>query len=155
MTIETIHEIQFLPISVHEAWRFFSDPKNLCDITPPSLNFEVTSTLPKKMYPGLIIRYRMTPLLKIPHQWITEITHVVEPHLFVDEQRFGPYRFWHHQHRFREIEGGVAMQDLVHYVLPYGMIGRMAAARLVRRKLRHIFAFRRDYLAKKFGTMTK
>ncbi len=78
---------------------------------------------------------------------------MVEPHLFVDEQRFGPYRFWHHQHRFREIAGGVEMQDLVHYALPYGMIGRLAAARLVRRELRHIFTFRREVLAKKFGTL--
>ncbi len=152
MTLETLHEIQLLPISIHEAWRFFSDPQNLSAITPPTLNFEVMSALPGKMYPGMIITYRITPLLNISRQWITEITHVVEPHLFVDEQRFGPYRFWHHQHRFREIEGGVEMQDLVHYALPYGVLGRLAA-RQVRQKLRHIFAFRREVLAKKFGTL--
>lgn len=155
MHLETLHAAQLLPISINEAWRFFSDPKNLCDITPPSLNFEVTSALPEKMYPGLIITYRITPLLKIPRRWITEITHVVEPHLFVDEQRFGPYRFWHHLHRFREIAGGVEMQDVVHYALPYGVIGRLAAARLIRRELQHIFAFRREFLAKKFGTLTR
>lgn len=155
MHLETLHAAQLLPISIHEAWRFFSDPQNLRDLTPPSLNFEVTSALPEKMYPGLIITYRITPLLKIPRQWITEITHVIEPHLFVDEQRFGPYRFWHHLHRFREIAGGVEMQDVVYYALPYGVIGRLAAASLVRRQLRRIFAFRREFLVGKFGTMTK
>ncbi|MDZ7292699.1 MAG: SRPBCC family protein [candidate division KSB1 bacterium] len=153
MKLETIHEIQLLPISIHQAWEFFSDPENLSEITPPALQLKLTSTTPEKMYPGMIITYRLNPFFAISSTWVTEITHVVEPHLFVDEQRFGPYRFWHHQHRFREIEGGVEMQDLVHYALPFGVLGRIAAGRLVRGELRKIFTHRREVLAQKFGTL--
>jgi ligand-binding SRPBCC domain-containing protein len=152
MTLETIHEVQVLPISLEAAWRFFSNPYNLSEITPPALRFEITSELPEKMYPGMLISYRLTPFLNIPQRWVTEITHVDEPHFFVDEQRFGPYRFWHHQHKFREVQRGVEMQDLVHYALPLGLLGKMAVP-LVRKELRQIFAFRREVLAKKFGTI--
>jgi len=105
------------------------------------------------MYPGMIINYRITPLLGLSRQWITEITHVSAPHLFVDEQRFGPYRFWHHQHLFREIAGGVEMEDIVHYIIPFGRLGQLVAAALVKKELQKIFDFRRDVLAKKFGTL--
>jgi len=148
-----IHRVQQLSISIHAAWDFFAEPRNLQELTPPSLSFEVTSELPGKMHPGMIITYKLTPLLGIPSRWITEITHVAEPHLFVDEQRFGPYRFWHHQHLFREIAGGVEMEDIVHYIIPFGRIGQLAAAALVKKELQNIFDFRRDVLAKKFGTL--
>jgi len=146
-----LKEVQRLPISLPEAWRFFSDPRNLPRITPPSLGLEVTSDLPGKMYPGMVITYRVRPIPGVRVGWVTEITHVLEPSLFVDEQRFGPYRFWHHQHHFREIEGGVEMEDIVHYALPLGTIGRVFGGPLVRRRLAEIFAFRRRFLVREFG----
>ena len=88
---------QRMPTTIDEAWSFFSNPNNLKLITPPSLGLETTSKVSEKMYAGMIIVYRVRPLLGIPMKWITEITHVDAPHLFIDEQRFGPYRFWHHQ----------------------------------------------------------
>lgn len=153
MKLESLHRLQRLSIPLRTAWDFFSDPRNLRDITPPALGFQVTSTPAEKMYPGMIICYQITPLWGLSRQWITEITHVAEPQLFVDEQRFGPYRFWHHQHLFREIAGGVEMEDRVHYMLPFGWLGHLAAARLVKRELQKIFDFRREALAKKFGTI--
>ena len=129
MTPSVLREVQRLPISVPEAWSFFSDPRNLPRITPPSLGLEVTSDLPGKMYPGMIVTYRVRPIPGVPVDWVTEITHVREPSLFVDEQRFGPYRFWHHEHHFREVEGGVEMVDLVLYALPLGGIGRVFGRR--------------------------
>jgi len=152
MKLETIHRLQRLSIPLHTAWDFFSDPHNLRDLTPPGLGFQAASAPAGKMYPGMIITYKITPLLGISRRWITEITHVVEPHLFVDEQRIGPYRFWHHQHLFREIAGGVEMEDIVHYIIPFGRLGQLAAAMPVKRELQKIFDFRRDVLAKKFGT---
>lgn len=143
-------ELQRLPISLQEAWNFFSDPRNLPRITPPSLGLEVTSALPGEMYPGMIITYRVRPIPWISVGWVTEITHVREPSLFVDEQRFGPYRFWHHQHHFREVEGGVEMEDIVHYALPLGGIGRVIGGPLVRRRLDRIFAFRRRFLEREY-----
>jgi ligand-binding SRPBCC domain-containing protein len=112
---------------------------------------EVISDPPERMYPGLLIEYRVRPLMGVPMGWLTEITHVVEPHLFVDEQRFGPYRFWQHQHRFRASGGGVEMEDEVHYLLPGGPFGRVADSCLVRRRLMEIFEFRRRSVERIFG----
>ena len=151
MRPSALREVQRLPISLPEAWSFFSDPRNLPRITPPSLGLEVMSDLPGVMYPGMIITYRVRPIPWVSVGWVTEITHVREPVLFVDEQRFGPYRFWHHEHHFREVEGGVEMEDIVHYALPLGTIGRVFGGPLVRRRLEQIFSFRRRFLAREFG----
>jgi ligand-binding SRPBCC domain-containing protein len=151
VTPSVLREVQRLPISLPEAWSFFSDPRNLSRITPPSLGLEVTSDLPGVMYPGMIITYRVRPIPWVSVGWVTEITHVREPVLFVDEQRFGPYRFWHHEHHFREVEGGVEMEDIVHYALPFGTIGRVFGGPLVRRRLEQIFSFRRRFLVREFG----
>jgi ligand-binding SRPBCC domain-containing protein len=103
------------------------------------------------MYAGLVVTYRIRIPPGVPSTWVTEITHVREPHFFVDEQRFGPYRFWHHQHHFQEKDSGVEIQDIVHYGLPLGVLGRLPHFFVVRRQLRSIFAFRRAALDKRFG----
>lgn len=149
MKLHLLEERQNLPVTIGEAWTFFSDPANLARITPPSLGFEVTSPPAERMYAGMIVTYRIRPFFGVRVSWVTEITHVDEPHLFVDEQRFGPYRFWHHQHLFREIEGGVEMRDLVHYALPPG--GGAARRLLVAPRLREIFGHRREVLERTFG----
>lgn len=151
MKLERLSSSCVLPIGPAEAWEFFSDPRNLERITPPSLGIEITSDLPPRMHPGMIVAYKVRPLLGIPVRWVTEITHVREPHLFVDEQRFGPYRFWHHQHHFREVEEGVEVSDLVHYALPLGPLGRLLGGGTVRRQLGEIFAFRKAFLEETFG----
>jgi ligand-binding SRPBCC domain-containing protein len=134
-----------LPTDLETAWAFFSDPRNLPKITPPWLGFSVVSRLPERMHAGMIARYTVRPFPLMTVTWITEITHVDEPQFFVDEQRFGPYRFWHHQHHFREAPGGIEMRDLVSYILPFGAAGALAA-RYVARRLQEIFDFRRDTL---------
>ena len=149
MKLHRLDARQVLPVTLAEAWDFFSDPRNLARITPPSLGFEVTGAPAERMYAGMIVTYRVRPLFGVPVSWVTEITHVDEPHRFVDEQRFGPYRFWHHQHLFREIEGGVETRDLVHYALPPG--GFAAGPLLVAPRLREIFAHRREVLERTFG----
>lgn len=146
---------QELPITIEEAWNFFSKPDNLLHITPPSLGFVITSDLPPKMYQGMIVTYTVTPILNYPIQWVTEITHLNEPHFFVDEQRFGPYKFWHHQHLFSETKSGVEMTDLIHYALPLGPIGKIANRLFVIKQLNQIFDFRRKYLQEKFGIVSK
>ncbi|RNC70731.1 MAG: hypothetical protein ED859_05690 [Desulfuromonadales bacterium] len=152
MKIHRLERSQCLPVTLAEAWAFFVDPCNLCLITPPDLGFAITSPVPSRTYPGLVITYTVTPFAGIPVRWVTEITHAEEPRFFVDEQRFGPYRFWHHQHLFREVTGGVEMDDIVHYGLPFGLLGGIAAP-LVARRLASIFDFRRTVLADRFGTM--
>ena len=151
MQIHRLFFRQRLPVDPDRCWAFFSDPANLRDITPPTLNFRVTSSLPPRMYAGMIICYRIRPLVAFDLTWITEITQVREPFFFVDEQRFGPYRFWHHQHHFRAISGGVEMDDEVHYALPLGWLGRAMNRLFVERQLRHIFSYRRAVLEQRFG----
>jgi len=137
---------QFLPISLTEAWEFFSSPGNLSKITPPQMGFIITSGPPPKMHSGQIISYKVSPIPGFTTNWVTEITHVQEKQFFVDEQRFGPYRMWHHEHHF-EIQGnGVLMTDRVSYKLPFGIFGRIAHGLFVRKQLQTIFLFRENYL---------
>lgn len=143
MKIYTFSKKQYLPVSIEVAWDFFSSPENLKKITPEYMGFKITSDPGDgKMYPGQIISYVVTPVLGIPLSWATEITHVLDNRYFVDEQRFGPYSFWHHQHWFREVEGGTEMTDIVNYGLPLGFIGRIANTLFVKSKLMEIFDYR-------------
>lgn len=146
MKLYTIKAIQNLPIEIEEAWKFFSNPNNLAVITPEWLNFNVTSNLPDKMYAGMIVSYKVHPVLGIPLNWVTEITQVKEPFYFVDEQRFGPYKLWHHQHHFKETETGVEMTDIVNYALPFDPISRIINSLAVKNRVRGIFRFREKKL---------
>jgi ligand-binding SRPBCC domain-containing protein len=142
-----------LAATLDEVWAFFSDPRNLPVITPPSLGLRITSPVPGEMYPGMIITYSVSPIAGIRLQWVTEITHVVERRLFVDEQRSGPYRFWHHQHHFREVDGGVEASDIVHYALPFGILGDLVQRFSVRRQLDEIFDFRLSMMRQRFTVL--
>ena len=151
MSLHTLEQSQTLPLTMEEAWDFFSSPRNLDDITPPDLGFKITHLPGERMYEGQIITYKVkvAPAVWVP--WVTEIKAVDEWKSFVDEQRFGPYKFWHHRHTFESVEGGVLMNDLVHYALPFGPIGSIAHAVFVKAKLLRIFGFRREMLEKRFG----
>ncbi len=138
---------------MEQAWEFMSNPKNLAVITPPSMGFTTLSGDDRKMFPGQIINYTITPMFGIKLQWVTEITHVVDTGYFVDEQRFGPYKFWHHKHFFKKVPGGIEMQDIVHYKVPMGILGRMVHPFLVKPKLREIFDYREKKLKELFGEM--
>ena len=151
MKVNQLKAIQNLPISIDEAWEFFSNPNNLKVITPEWLNFKITSRLPDKMYPGMIISYKVHPVLGIPTTWVTEITQVNEPYYFVDEQRYGPYKMWHHQHHFKEKENGVEMIDIVDYALPFDPFSRPINSLLVEKKVKEIFKFREKKLRLLFG----
>ncbi|MEX2379339.1 MAG: SRPBCC family protein [Vicingaceae bacterium] len=128
--------------SLEEAWDFFSNPKNLKVITPEYMGFDITSDLDEEMYEGMIITYKVTPLLGIKMDWMSEITHIKNKAFFVDEQRIGPYKLWHHQHHFKEIENGTEMTDIVHYAAPMGFIGKAVEPFLIRPKLKEIFDYR-------------
>lgn len=144
--------IQKIPVSLAEAWDFFSKPKNLSEITPKELDFNIISLYHgEEMYPGQIIEYKVKPLLGIPMYWMTEITHVEKERYFVDEQRFGPYSLWHHQHHFKAIPGGVEMTDIVHYKIPFGFLGDIAQWLIVKKNLQQIFTYRELAVAQRFG----
>lgn len=147
MPIDQLERRQIVPISLPDCWRFFSDPRNLEKITPPTMNFTVKSALPPEIHPGLMIEYTITPLLGIRLTWLTEIVQVDAPHRFVDEQRIGPYRIWHHEHFFRAVpEGGTEVRDLVTYVPPLGPLGAILNRLIIRPQLERIFDYRRENL---------
>ncbi len=143
-----------MPIPIAKAWDFFSSPANLQTITPDTLGFSIISAHHgTKMYPGQVIEYKVSPVAGIPLYWMTEITHVEEGKFFVDEQRFGPYSLWHHQHHFKEIDGGVEMTDIVHYKIPFWFLGDIAHSLFVKAQLKKIFDYRYKKIEDLFGKM--
>lgn len=138
----TLKRIQLLPMSLDEAWEFFSNPANLNNITPAYMRFRILNKSGERMYPGQIITYTVRPVLGIPLFWMTEITQVKEKEYFIDEQRRGPYAFWHHTHFFKNVPGGVEMTDIVHYRLPFGPLGKLLHWLFVRKQLNDIFDYR-------------
>ncbi|MGN6166522.1 MAG: SRPBCC family protein [Flavisolibacter sp.] len=145
------HTSQLLPARLDDAWRFFSSAKNLACITPPELDFTVLTQLPEgEIYEGMIIDYRVRPLFGIPVHWQTEIAKVDKPFMFTDRQLSGPYHKWEHTHIFEPKDNGLLMKDEVVYQLPLGIIGTIAHAIVVRKKLEQIFDFRRKTLIKIF-----
>jgi ligand-binding SRPBCC domain-containing protein len=156
MYFHSIKSTQHLPITLEEAWGFFSSPYNLPKITPPEMGFIITSDKKdaEKMYAGQIISYILKPLFNIPVKWMTEITHVKDKEYFVDEQRFGPYKLWHHKHSFIKTETGVEMTDVVNYVLPYGVLGEIAHSLFLKKRIEYIFEFRTKILNEKYNIKT-
>ena len=151
MKIYTFHRKQKLPISLSEAWEFLSNPKNLSILTPTEMNFTIISKDEKPMYAGQVIQYSVTPIAGIKATWISEITHLEEGKYFVDLQLYGPYAFWHHKHFIHEIDGGVEMEDIIDYKVPFGIFGRIFHPLLVRPKLEKIFSYRQNKLVEIFG----
>jgi ligand-binding SRPBCC domain-containing protein len=151
MKLYTLERSQVIRASLADAWQFFSDPHNLAGLTPPELNLVVPADTPHSIHPGMIIAYRIRALVGTPASWVTEITHVTDRRMFVDEQRLGPYRFWHHQHHFRETGEGVEVRDLVHYSLPFGPLGKLVHAMVIKARLKEIFDYRVDAIRSEFG----
>ncbi|MFZ4414120.1 MAG: SRPBCC family protein [Bacteroidales bacterium] len=147
MAFFQFHKEQFINASVEEVWDFISSPQNLKKITPKKMGFDIlTLNLPDKIYEGMIICYRVRPLLNIPTNWVTEITHVRDKSYFVDEQRLGPYSLWHHQHIILPLKNGVLMKDIVSYRPPFGILGRIANSLFIQSKLNEIFDYRTKVL---------
>jgi len=143
---------QKISTTIDEIWDFISSPANLKEITPDYMGFDITTkNLPDKMYAGMVISHEVSPLLGIKTTWVTEITHIIEKKYFVDEQRVGPYSLWHHQHIIEPIEDGVLMTDIVSYQPPFGFLGAIANALIIKNKLNEIFDFRTKAIESKFG----
>lgn len=152
MAIHSLSAVQTVPASLEACWNFFSDPRNLRRITPANLDFQVLTDVPERVYPGMMIEYRVRPLWGIRMTWLTEITHVEPMRYFADEQRVGPYALWHHEHFFTSRSDGLTeIRDLVHYVLPFGWLGDLAHPLLVKPQLDQIFGVRRRVVDEIFG----
>lgn len=149
--MHSLRFVQFIPISIAECWDFFASPKNLKLITPDHLGFAMPSDDSGPMYAGQIITHTIRPFWNIPFNWVTEITHMQKPHYFIDEQRFGPYKFWHHEHHFNEKSEGVEMSDIIYYRIHCGILGRMLNAVKIKHDLEAIFNYRKQKLCDMFN----
>lgn len=153
--VYSLKTVQRIPVSLQQAWEFFSNPANLASITPDGMGFKTISKHHGPvMYAGQVIEYKVSPVAGIPLYWMTEITHVEDGKYFVDEQRYGPYSMWHHQHHFKAVEGGVEMIDIVHYKLPFWFLGDIANSLLVKKQLKQIFNYRFFKVEELFGKLT-
>lgn len=154
MSLHTLKHIQVIPVSIDEAWDFFSSPLNLNKITPPEMNFTILSDFKKedRVYAGMLIHYKVSPLFNIPLNWTTEITEVKHHQYFIDEQRRGPFAFWHHEHFFEEVEAGVKMTDAVSWKVPGWFLVDMINALTVQKRVEGIFEFRKKKMETLFGT---
>lgn len=150
--IHTLHQEQFVPGDPARIWEFFATPRNLAAITPAHMRFEMIGTLPEKMYAGQLIEYRIGIVPGLSTGWLTEITQIRDGSFFIDEQRIGPYRLWHHEHHFTPdpARGGVLMTDRIAYAVGWGPLGSLLHALWIRRKLESIFAHRREAIAQLF-----
>ena len=147
MRIRELHRELWLPRPPEEVFPFFADAGNLERLTPPLLNFQILTPRPIEMRAGTLIDYRLR-IRGIPVRWRSEIT-VWEPQRrFVDEQRRGPYRLWHHEHTFEPRDGGTLCCDTVRYAVVFDFLVHRV---LVRPDIERIFAFRQEKLREVFG----
>lgn len=150
--IYTLLASQELKVSVENAWDFFSSPENLQKITPQHMGFRITSPIESKAYAGQIISYKVGILPGIKSNWVTEITQVKEQEFFIDEQRFGPYSMWHHEHWFEVLpNGNTLMKDKISYKIPFGVLGHLAQRIFIKSQLKRIFEYRFQTLEKLFN----
>ena len=150
MSIHRKTYIQQLPITLEEAWEFFSRPDNLAKVTPPDMKFRITNGVSGSViHEGMIITYAIAV---IPVPWTTEISRVVKNEMFEDRQIAGPFDLWQHRHLFRAIEGGVEMTDVIDYQLPLGPLGEFANALVVDRLLDQLFRYRRRMIGDLFSS---
>lgn len=153
MSLHTLKHTQIISIPLNEAWDFFSSPLNLNKITPPEMNFNILSTFnpEDKVYAGMLIKYKVSPLLGIPLNWTTEITAVEYQRHFIDEQRSGPFAYWHHEHFFEAVPEGVKMTDIVSWKVPGWFLGDIINRLTVQKRVEGIFAFRKKKMESLFG----
>lgn len=145
--IYTLEASQELNISLSLAWDYFSSPNNLSNITPPKMGFDITSKVDRKVYQGQIITYKVSPVSFVKTNWVTEITAVKDQQYFIDEQRFGPYAMWHHEHFFESLpNGNTLMKDKISYKIPFGFLGSIAQNLFVKKQLLAIFEYRKEVL---------
>jgi len=136
---------------VEQLWDFIANPNNLKLITPDYMGFDIISSeIPTKMYEGMIISYKVSPVFGVKTTWVTEITHIKDKRYFVDVQRVGPYKIWHHQHFLEQTTHGTLMTDIVSYKPPFGLLGNLANELLIKGKLNEIFNYRTKALNELF-----
>ena len=151
MSLTQLFYEQKINTDIDNLWKFISSPKNLSKITPSYMDFKILSKIPEEMYEGLIISYTVKPILGVKMNWVTEITHIKDKKYFVDEQRKGPYKMWHHEHILIETDNGIIMKDIISYIPPFGILGKILNILFIKRQVKTIFKYRIEVLNKIFN----
>lgn len=144
--------------TIEEVWNFFSNPVNLDQLTPKEVNFSIKSISGDgPMYPGMLVQYKIKPLKWLPiyFYWVAEIKQVHQNLRFIDEQRYGPFAFWYHEHAFEAVEDGVIVKDMLHYRVPLGFIGKLIDWLVIRLAIKRIFRTRTEILHEYFQNLKK
>lgn len=144
--------------NIEEVWSFFSNPANLDQLTPKEVNFSIQSISGEgSMYPGMLVQYRIRPFKWLPINffWVAEIKQVQKHIRFIDEQRYGPFAFWYHEHAFEIVDGGVMVKDILHYRVPLGFIGKIIDRLVIRLAIKRIFNTRTEILHEYFQNLKK
>lgn len=133
---------QYLNHCPEQVFSFFSNAHNLEKITPPFLKFGVASQSTKQIENGTIFNYKLK-IRGLPIRWCSLITNWNPVKSFVDTQLKGPYRVWHHTHRFSAYLSGTLIEDEVYYALPNLPFINTLFGWSVRRDINNIFEFRK------------
>lgn len=152
MKTYTLERQQWVASPLPEVFDFFSRAENLQRLTPPWMHFRILTPQPMAMKPGALIDYALR-VHGLPVRWRTKIETWSPPFSFVDTQLKGPYRLWHHTHRFTEWNGGTMIDDVVHYALPFGLLGQLAHWLQVSRDLAQIFQYRAKVVRELFPSV--
>ena len=150
MSLTQLFYEQKINTDLDNLWKFISSPKNLSKITPSYMDFKILSKVPNEMYEGLIISYTVKPILGLKMNWVTEITHIKDKKYFVDEQRKGPYKMWHHEYKLIETDNGIIMKDIISYIPPFGIFGKILNILFIKKQVEGIFKYRTQVLNKIF-----
>ena len=150
MSLTQLFYEQRINTDIDNLWKFISSPKNLSKITPSYMDFKILSKIPDEMYEGLIISYTVKPILGVKMNWVTEITHIKDKKYFVDEQRKGPYKMWHHEHILIKTDNGIIMKDIISYIPPFGILNKILNILFIKRQVKGIFKYRTEVLNKIF-----
>jgi ligand-binding SRPBCC domain-containing protein len=143
---------QFVPVTVREVWDFFAQPISLKKLTPPEMKMQMINEQKQEMYAGMVISYKVSPLLGIRIPCSSEITQVKLGEYFIDNMLEGPFKIWHHQHFFKAVEGGTEIIDIVNYQLPFGPLGKLFHPLIVKQRVTGIFEYRKLSIKELFSS---
>jgi len=152
MAMQRITDELLIPIPLDEAWDFFTNPRNLAKLTPKEMNFRhVFEPDAERVYKGMYLVYKVSPIGGIPLTWVTEITEVLPKKRFVDDQINGPFAKWHHIHEFEDRGDQTLIRDILYYEMPLGFLGSMAHWLFAKKQVAQIFSFRKERMEELFG----
>ena len=125
---------------IERVFHFHDDTRNLLKITPP----DVHVTIETMGSPGLgyEVTLKVRQFMLFVMHWHVRITAYEPPFLMIDEQVSGPFKTWKQTRKLRQVDGITELTDIVEYDVPFGLIGRIANAMVIKGQIEKMFAYR-------------